>query len=207
MGALNVQIITLLFPFAVQKYIYSPVNKVHGDGYFRVSVIHRTLTWTARSLTCVRDHSCEFVYTRGVEHTDSESAQHFWLRKKPHNIFLCAPDGIRTSFLWILSPTLYQLSHPITGVSWQNGSLRLGSGHVLPNESSDERPRHYTARRAILCLPPCTRHTIHSADIKQRCRAHTFQLCSKVGTHWVQKGASYALCSYCSQGPTTVAQC
>ena len=30
---LNVQIITLLFPFTVQKYIYPPVNKVH-DGSF-----------------------------------------------------------------------------------------------------------------------------------------------------------------------------
>ena len=27
---------------------------------------------------------------------------------------LSSPDGIRTSVLWILSPTLYQLSHPIT---------------------------------------------------------------------------------------------
>ena len=30
--------------------------KVHA-GYFRVSVIHRTLTWTTGSLTCVRDYS------------------------------------------------------------------------------------------------------------------------------------------------------
>ena len=39
-----------------------------------------------------------------------------------HNIFdsekltnlSCAADGIRTSVLWISSPTLYQLSHPVT---------------------------------------------------------------------------------------------
>ena len=51
--------------------------KVHARS-FRVSVIHRTLTRTTGSLTCVRDHS----YTVGmhahgvVGHTDSESA-HF----------------------------------------------------------------------------------------------------------------------------------
>ena len=34
-------------------------------GFFHVSVIHRTLTWTKGSLTCVRDHSYASVYTRG----------------------------------------------------------------------------------------------------------------------------------------------
>ena len=29
-------------------------------------------------------------------------------------LFSRAPDGIRTSGLWILNPTLYQLSHPVT---------------------------------------------------------------------------------------------
>ena len=33
--------------------------------------------WTTRSLTCVCDRSCACVYTQGVGHTDSESAQHF----------------------------------------------------------------------------------------------------------------------------------
>ena len=54
----NVLIITLLFPFAEQKYIYSPVSKVHA-GSFRVSIIHQTLTWTTGSLTCICDHSCD----------------------------------------------------------------------------------------------------------------------------------------------------
>ena len=40
---------------------------------FRVSVIHRAWTTTG-SLQCVRDHSCACAYTRGVGHTDSESA-------------------------------------------------------------------------------------------------------------------------------------
>ena len=60
---------------------------VHA-GSFRVSVNHRTLTWTTGSLTCVRDHYCACVYTRVVGHTDSESAQHFWLRKT-NIVFLC----------------------------------------------------------------------------------------------------------------------
>ena len=45
-----------------QRY---PVLKVH-TGYFRVSIIHRTLTWTTGSLTCVRNHSYACVCnTRG----------------------------------------------------------------------------------------------------------------------------------------------
>ena len=42
---LNVQIITLLFQLTVQKYIYPPDSKVHA-GFFHVSVVHQTLTWT-----------------------------------------------------------------------------------------------------------------------------------------------------------------
>ena len=57
-----------------QRY---PVLHMHA-GSFCLSVIHRTLTWTTGSLTCVRDHSYACVYTRGgVGHKDSESAQHF----------------------------------------------------------------------------------------------------------------------------------
>ena len=67
---LNVKISTLLFPFTVQKYIYHPVSKVHAESV-RVSIIHRTLTWTTGSLTCARDQS------HGGGHTDSESAQYF----------------------------------------------------------------------------------------------------------------------------------
>ena len=36
-------------------------------GFFRVSVIHRTLTLATGSLSCVRDHSCDCVYTRGLD--------------------------------------------------------------------------------------------------------------------------------------------
>ena len=60
-------------------------------GSFRLSVIHRTLTWTTGSFTCVRDHSL----------FDSKTTASL--------SFPCAPDGI---------PTLYQLSHHQTG-SWR----------------------------------------------------------------------------------------
>ena len=57
---LNVQIITLLFPLTVQKYMYPPVSKVHA-GSFHVSVIHRTLTWTTWFLTCIHNQYCVCV--------------------------------------------------------------------------------------------------------------------------------------------------
>ena len=73
--------------------------KVHA-GSFRVSIIHQTLTRTAGTLTCVRDHSHSYACVRihtGVGHTD-ESAQHFWLGNTL-TIFLCTPGagGVRTT--------------------------------------------------------------------------------------------------------------
>ena len=56
-----------------QRY---PVLQVIA-GSFRISVIHRTLTWTTDSLASIRDHSYACVYTQGVGHTDNESAQQF----------------------------------------------------------------------------------------------------------------------------------
>ena len=81
--------------YIILLYIYPPVSEVHA-GPFRVSVIHRTLTWTTRSLTCVGIPSwtffCVRIYT-GVRHTDSESAQPFWLGKT-HTFFSCGSDGV-----------------------------------------------------------------------------------------------------------------
>ena len=57
-------------------------------GSFRVPIVHRTLTWTAGWLTCVRDHSDACVlYTRGlgtpteIRHNifDSEQLSHICL--------------------------------------------------------------------------------------------------------------------------------
>ena len=55
-----------------QRY---PVLRVHARS-FRVSVKHRSLTWTTESLMFVCYHSYACVYTLGL-HTDRESAQHF----------------------------------------------------------------------------------------------------------------------------------
>ena len=48
-----------------QRADYSATFPIHA-GSFRVYVVHRTLTWTTWSLTCVRDHSYAGVYTRGL---------------------------------------------------------------------------------------------------------------------------------------------
>ena len=75
-------------------------NPPNSDMGYRIFNVR---TW---SFLCVRIHT-------GVGHTGNESAQHFWLGKTLTN-FSCAPDGVRTSGLWISSPMLYQLSHPIS---------------------------------------------------------------------------------------------
>ena len=78
---------------------------------FRVSVIHRALTWTTGSLTCARSYAC--VYARGWG--TPTSSQHNILTRKLTNLS-CIPDGIRTSgngIHWISRPTLYQFSHHV----------------------------------------------------------------------------------------------
>ena len=61
---------------AAARAALPPNLQVHA-GSFRVTVFHRTLTWTTGSLPCVLDHSYACVYTRGVGHTVSESTQPF----------------------------------------------------------------------------------------------------------------------------------
>ena len=63
-------------------------------GFFRVSVILRTLRWTTRSLTCVRDHFYACLYIWGWAHRRVSTT--FLTRKNCHNC-LCAPDRVRTS--------------------------------------------------------------------------------------------------------------
>ena len=68
----------------------------------------------AWSFVCVRMHTGV-----GGRHIDSESTQCFGLGKTII-IVSCAPDGV-----WRSSPTLYQLSHPVTPigkVAWASGS-------------------------------------------------------------------------------------
>ena len=70
--------------------------QVHA-GTFRVSVIHQTLTWTTGSLTCIHMiilmHANCYVHT-GIGHTNSKSAQHFWLGIKLKHIFLVLLTGL-----------------------------------------------------------------------------------------------------------------
>ena len=66
---------------------------------------------------------CVHIYTQGVGHTDNESTQQFWL-EKTSTIFCCAPEGVRTSGLWISNPTLSQLSHPVTPLVWNENEQR-----------------------------------------------------------------------------------
>ena len=72
--------------------MYPSVSKVNA-GSFRVSVIHRTMTWTTGSLTCVRDHSYACAYTRGLG-TQTAVSTTFLTDKL--TICSCAPDGVRT---------------------------------------------------------------------------------------------------------------
>ena len=85
----------------------------------RVSVIHRTLTWTTGSLTCVRDHSYACVFTQGLG--TPTTSQHNIFDSENLSHFSCAPGGagIRTSGLWISRQMLYQLSHPVTPIIGQ----------------------------------------------------------------------------------------
>ena len=86
-------------------------------GPFRVSVIHRTLTWTTGYLTYVRDHSlCVRIHTGLGTPTAS---QHIFGSEKL-TIFSCATDGIQTSGLWLLSLMLYYLSQPVTPATMSN---------------------------------------------------------------------------------------
>ena len=65
-----------------------PVLQVH-TGCFRVSVIHRALTWTTGSLTSVRDHSCACVYT----HEGLAVSITCLTREKTHEVFLVLLTG------------------------------------------------------------------------------------------------------------------
>ena len=90
-----------------------PVLQVHA-GSFHVSVIPTTLTWITGSLTCVHDHSyvCVYIHTGGLG--TPKSSQHNIFDPEKLTNLSCAPDGVRTLGLWMSSPTLYQLSHPVT---------------------------------------------------------------------------------------------
>ena len=96
-----------LFVFPSDLFIegLQPVNRT---GSPHVSIIHQTLTWTTGSLTCVHDHSYACSYKRGL---GTPTGQHsIFDSEKLSQLFLVLL--VRTSGLWISSPTLYQFSHP-----------------------------------------------------------------------------------------------
>ena len=74
--------------FRLRGYTY-----VHA-GYFRVSIIHRTLTWT---LTCVHGLSivCVHIHTQGLGPTPTAS-QHIFDSEKLY-VFLVLPTGFEPS--------------------------------------------------------------------------------------------------------------
>ena len=83
-------------------------------GSFRVSVIRRTPTWTAGPLSCVsvRDHSYACMHTKGLG-TPTVSQHNIVDLEKLIKFFLCFWRISNLGHvMW--SPTLYQLSHPIT---------------------------------------------------------------------------------------------
>ena len=99
-------------PTATESRYPTLINyKVHS-GFFRVSVIHLTLTWITGSLTCVRDHSYARAYKRGLDTPTSQNIM--FDSEKLSQFFLVLLTRFPTSSLWIWSPTLYQLSHPVT---------------------------------------------------------------------------------------------
>ena len=127
----------------MQKYFYFSVSKVSA-GSFRVSVIHRTLTWTTGSFTCVRDHSyaCVYIHT-GVYVLGTPRASHnnIFDSEKSHKCFLCSSLGSNfgSSNLEFDALPIWPPRHPYT-----NGHQL----HMFKNESS------YTFVRKV-CLFHC----------------------------------------------------
>ena len=116
------------FPQGKSQLQQSLINyKVHA-GSFRVSVIHRARTWTTGPLACVRDHSCACVYTPGgagggggggggAAGAPTTSQHNIFDSGKTLTNCPCAPDWVWTSSVWLSSPMLYPLSHPVTLLS------------------------------------------------------------------------------------------
>ena len=72
-------------------------------GYVRVSIVHRTLTWT-RSLTSVHGLAYACVYTRGLGTPTANQLNLFDSEKL--DVFLVLLTGFEASTFWISSPAL-----------------------------------------------------------------------------------------------------
>ena len=109
---------------------------------FRVSVIHRTLTWTTGSLTCVRSYAC--VCTRGwCTPTASQHNINFWLGKTLTIFFLCSG---RDSNLWTWNPLDFEadalpiepprphvrhVNHTMSGTNFKKSLVLVGVDVVV----------------------------------------------------------------------------
>ena len=74
--------------------------------------LHSDWQWLWTSMNCPSPDMC--------------CRTHIMTRKLPgktHTNVFCAPDEVRTSGLGISSPTLYQLSHPVTSLTCQRRSV------------------------------------------------------------------------------------
>ena len=72
------------------------------------------------------------VYAHGGLGTLTDSNHNIFDSEKL-TLFHCAPDGIRTFILWILRPTLYQLSHPVTPVTEEGLKVLLETKEYVIN--------------------------------------------------------------------------
>ena len=120
---------------------------------FRVSVIYRTLTWTAWSLTCVCDHSYACVYTR--ELGTQTTSQHNILTRKNFSVdALSARDGIERALIcsqvgflkgrpFLLSLLMLVCKQLLTGIVYSlaaESTPRTGSGSPKGSLRSSRLP-------------------------------------------------------------------
>ena len=124
---LNVQIITLLFPFTAQKYIYPPVTKVHARS-FHVSVIHQTLTWSIGSLI----HVCTWSFLWVRIHMGVGHSQHNIFDLEKLTIFFLCSWWDSNLVPLDLESALYPLSHPVTPSAFDDDAVVLYSA-VTPS--------------------------------------------------------------------------
>ena len=114
-------------------------------GSFRVCTIHRTLTWTSVSLTCVQDYSYACVYTRGLG-TPTASQHNIFDSVKLFTNCSCAPDagGVRTSeppiFGSRISPRHWSSSGDFSlAIILQKGQVLLGATIFCSNSIQRNR--------------------------------------------------------------------
>ena len=94
-----------MWPFLIPPPLGQPHSLPRGvqvhAGYFHVSIIHQTLTWTTGSLTCVHSLLYACIYTRGLDtltasqHNlfDSEKLKSFYVSFRSDDNLSSAESG------------------------------------------------------------------------------------------------------------------